>query len=362
MEFTLTAGPHAGIRAGSATVSTPDDLELSGITLQRGPDGTLRVGIDRLRLRLLRVQAGDIALSIAQATLSGVAAELVAGERSSQLLGLRVDEVHLQGVHLAASAAATTVRPRLTGPWRLDALRGLQGVLHAFVTDAAWVLDAEIDTPIVDGRIDFNRVVVEHLGPNSTMGISRNGIHVDSPNMGRTDLFVFTMPQVPGVTVEQRGRQRGSLDLAAFVQAVLEAPPDQPVGRVAGHQIAGSLDRTRLDGELQLGDGALGTQRQHLMLDGRARGHNRIVLSAAVLGDRLVIRMPSLSASEAVFEFAGQAGRSGAVSAVLELQAAGLQRSPGEAPASLTLGLDEIIVRQVVLGVAQPPATTPAPR
>jgi hypothetical protein len=347
MELTLTAGSHGGVRVGVANGSPLNGIEASGVSLQVDADGGVSATLDRVVLRLVRVQAGAATLSVTRATLAGVVLRLARRDPGapSEVLGLAADDIRLEGVDLALEPGPLP-GGSLTGPWRLDALRELEGRLRAFITDAKWVLDAEVEAPLANGRLDFNRVVVEHVGPNSSMGISRDSIHVDSPSGGRTDLFVFDIPVVPGAHLEKRRgllsrvTDRGSLDLEAFVRAWLDAPAGRPIGRPADHHVQGSVDRTRLDGELRLGDGALGTEPLHLVLDGRALGKNRIGLSAAVLGERLVVRMPQMSASEAAFQLLGKVGRAGAVTAKVELHVA----------AAMGVMLDEVTLRNLVLG------------
>ena len=65
---------------------------------------------------------------------------------------------------------------------------------------AAWKLDVDITMPVLAGRIDFDRVVVEHVGPNSCMGVAREGIYVEAPHRDRTELVGFAGPAIAGVT------------------------------------------------------------------------------------------------------------------------------------------------------------------
>lgn len=214
--------------------------------------------------------------------------------------------------------------------------------------------------PIADGAIDFDRVVVEHFGPNSAMGVGRDGVYVDAPNGARTPLFRFSAPEFAGVEHETRSgfgarvSDRGRLDLRAFAEAWLAAGTDQPLGQPASREVERMLDRTKLSGELRLGDGVLGSQRQHLLLSGHAEGKNRLSVSAAVLGHRLVLRLPALCASGAVFELLGQRGSAGPVSATLEAHATGLSGPAGQpaarTDAGVSVSVHHLTLRQVVLG------------
>ncbi|WP_280150578.1 hypothetical protein [Piscinibacter sp. XHJ-5] len=357
MELSIAAGKRGQIVVDTAGGPRWNGLEVSGFALRAAADGELRAEVDRLQLRDLRVQAGPASLAVAKAALEGVVLRLAMPRAGAPLalLGAQAQSLQLEGVEIEVARGSHGPGAPRSG-LRLDALGGLDGELHAYVTDAAWVLDADITVPLQRGRIDFNRVVVDHVGPNSSMGISRNSIHVDAPNLGRTDLFVFTAPEIPGATYEKRGglfsrvADRGQLDLPAFIAAWLQAPADQPLGGSARGDIDATLGRTRLTGELRLGDGALGLERQHLVLDGAAQGRNRVVLSAAVLDHKLGLRVQDLAAIASRFELFGQAGSTGPVSATLEMHATGLHRQRRDTDGPLTLTVERLNMGRLVLG------------
>src|SRR5262249_3021293 len=157
----------------------------------------------------------------------------------------------------AASAAG--------GSLELEALAGLEGIVRAYVTDALWIIDAEIVVPIAAGTIDFNRVVVEHVGPNSTLNVGPASIFLSATVRRRIDLFSFGAGGVPGASFDSATRSRlrrgdhGQLALAPFLQALLGAPRDAPLARLADPDLERALRETRVTGEVKLGDGALGT-------------------------------------------------------------------------------------------------------
>jgi hypothetical protein len=335
------------------------DLEACGVALEPAADGSLRARADTLTLRQLRLQTDLASVVVPRLVLHRAVLRFggLPTQPSFELLGLRADEVLLDGVELSLSK-----RPggMAAGGWRFDALDRLEGALRIFIRDAAWVVDADITMPIADGQLDFDRVVVDHVGPNSAMGISRNSVYIDAPNMGRTDLYRFSAPTIPGATYETRGAglvgsritDRGSVDLKEFLEAMLEAPDDQPVGAVAGREVEVMLDRTKLNGELRLGDGAMGTDQHHVELTGQSQGRNRITLTAAVLGQRLVVRIPELAASGARFTLFGRPGRAGALAASIELHATGLSRTSAQrmADAGIAASVHRLSLRDVVLG------------
>lgn len=346
---------------------TSKDLLAAGLALEPGPDGSLRARADTLTLRQLRLQLAGATVLVPKVVLTRAVLRFGAQptQPSFELLGLRADDIQLEGVELVLAARPGGMAP---GDWRFDALERMEGSLRVFIRDAAWVVDADISIPVRAGRLDFDHVVVEHLGPNSAMGIGRNSIYIDAPNHVRTDLFRFGAPTVPGAVFETRGAgftgtrvtDRGSIELKTFVEAMLEAPPDRPVGGVAGREVEVMLDRTKLDGELRLGDGAIGTAQHHLSLAGQAQGRNRIGLTAAVLGQRLVVRIPELAADAVVFQLFGRPGRAGAMSASIELQLTGLSRTAAQrlADSGIAATVNRLSLRDVVLG--EPGDSAPA--
>ncbi len=334
-------------------------LEAMGAAIELCPEGRVRLQADRLLLRDVHLHAAIGEIAVARLTLRRAKLLLASPpfQGTLEVKGLEAEELDLEGVELTPGASVTAIPAPAEG-WRLDALGTLHGMLEVFIRDAAWVVDAHIRVPVKHGRVDFNHVVVEHVGPNSSMGLRRHGIYMESPSRARTDLFVFSSPQVAGASYEQRGglgarvTDRGSLDLPAFLRGLLSAPTPQPLGRAGGPEVARMLDRTKVSGEVRLGDGPLGSACHHLLLGGHAQGKNRITLSAAVLGQRLVARVPELNAESAVFKCLGQAGRTGPVCARVEAHITGLGAAHGVA-AGVTLMVHHMAVRHVRLGVLE---------
>jgi hypothetical protein len=321
-------------------------LQASGLALRAGADGSLQASAERLELRNLALQTAVGAVNVTSVTLSNAVLELAGGSSGAafELRRLTAEQVQIDDAELVPAAGA----PALPGA-RLEPLGTVQGRLQVCIRDATWVIDAEITIPVVAGRIDFDRVVVEHVGPNSSMGIATQGIYVDAPNRDRTELMRFAAPSIPGVRYEQRGGfagmrivDRGSIDLRAFAEAMLGTP----LWRLPERDVQAMLDRTKLMGDLQLADGALGTVRDHIVLAGRAQGTNGIALTAAVLGQRLVMRWPQLSASGAVFEFLGRRGTTGEIAGAVDAHVTGLS---GDAP-QVTVKVNRMTIRGVNVG------------
>jgi hypothetical protein len=223
----------------------------------------------------------------------------------ARLAGMTADELRLQGVTLdlqwpaaVADPAGAPLATQAADAWALAPLHALAGELRIHVTDAAWLLDADVRLPIDAGVIDFNRATVSHVGPDSSMGLSRMGVYVDAPN-GRQYLAMLSATHLDGARFEHRGAllgslvtDRGAMALAPLLLAVLGGA--RPFTPAADAQVL--LRRTRLDGRLRLGDGPLGRDGAGLVLTGAATGRNRLELVSAEGATTLLLRWPELSA------------------------------------------------------------------
>jgi hypothetical protein len=329
-----------------------DVLESSGVALAVAPDGTLALTAGRVVARGVRLRSARVTVDVAGVTLDGVSARLAPAAAAPTLQSLAVEEMAIEDLH----AGLAWSPPRDAGAaLALDALAELEGLVRAYVTDALWIVDAEVVVPIAGGAIDFNAVEIEHVGPNSTLGISASGIHVQAPGQVRMDVVTFTAPP-PGASFAAPSRfpfgagDRGRLDLVPFLRALLEAPPDAPLARPTDAGIAGALRRTRVAGELHLGDGTLAHGAQRVELAGRAGGTNRVTLDSTSLAERIVICVPQLLASAATLTAAGRDLRASSLSAAVEahvLGAAARADGPG-----VLLSVARAALRDVVVGPA----------
>jgi hypothetical protein len=310
---------------------------------------TLALGRVALEHLQVRIPFGSIVVS--NAALSGATARLSL-ESPNRLLGLTAESMTVDG--------ADIVLPRWTmrdvgslGPLRLEPLAKLDGAVRAYITDALWFVDAEIAVPIVDGRIDFNRVTVDHIGPNSTMGIDARGIYIEAPHRQRVRLLEFA-PNLPGIANDAPrrrffGRERGALDVRPFMEAALAADTSTPAAHFADRKLAEALQRTRLNADLTLGNGVLGTAAQHIVLATRGQERNLISISAARLEAGLSIAVPGLIASGGTFDFGDGVITTGALSAVLDVHVKSNDDTPGERSWRIALSISHIVARDVTL-------------
>jgi hypothetical protein len=336
---------------GPIEVLQAEVVEMSGLALR---DGAWRIG--RLQLRGVELHTPALALRAGQVLLRGLSVRLGTappgdGHAAPALQALSLDALELQDAQVELARTPSPAAAGELARWQMDALAGLNGRVQMHVDDAAWIMDADVSVAIQGGRIDFNQLSVEHIGPDSPMGVSHMGIYADSPK-GRDYLYQFALPHVPGVRFEQRGSlfgarvtDRGSLELKPFVESLLHnAGCGTPQGH-PGRNTAPALQRTRLSGELSLGDGVMGTQHQQVELSGQAQGRNRVGVSAASMGRQIMLRLPELQAARAQFSLPGLPGGSGPITGTVSMIAS----SPGNGPA-LRLAADRLAVQALRLG------------
>jgi hypothetical protein len=288
------------------------------------------------------MRSGAIAVDVASLAVTGLVARSTPGE-PARLLEAAAEEVRIEGMNAYVDEAPIDMAAQ-GGGLRLDALAGLDGTLRAYLTDALWIIDAEIVVPLAQGVVDFNRVVVEHIGPNSSMSVGPRSIHIDAPHRKPIDLFTFdervfagAMPEATGAS-RSRG-DRGRLEIAPLLQALLGAPRDTPLVRLADPALERPLRSARVAGELQLGDGALGTAAHHVVLTGRAAGSNRIEVASPALGERVVVRAPALAASAATIAVGARVLSIGSVTASLEVHAIAQKREGASGTAARALAV-----------------------
>ena len=330
------------------------ELRTSGVSSRFEPGGDFRtVQIELVDVRGAQLETAIGSLRAASIELAGVDLRMststpegspMPGVRSASIGELRVKDARLvpSGFPFAGSAGRAG-----TAHWRLEPLGALEGSLHADIVDAAWIFDADVTIPVSHGRIDFNHATVEHIGPDSSMGASRMGVYVDAPS-GRTYLFLFSTTHVPGARFESREGgllpgwrgDRGALDLQPLLEGLLSG---MPIGTLA----TGTRDmvgRTRLRGEFQLGDGAVGDDGHRVVLEGRDRGRNHVGIASLPSGKGTVLRMPDLSARELHWEADGMVVSADSLSAAWSVQVEDASDAP-----EVTLSIAEMVLQGIRL-------------
>ncbi|HEX7890509.1 MAG TPA: hypothetical protein VF522_14195 [Ramlibacter sp.] len=258
---------------------------LLGLTLgSTGPGASNRLSIEGLTLRA----GNDGALELEAASVE-------------------LHDVKVHGPVVLPAQAATG------GSWSLAPLASADGTIRAQIVDAHLVFDADVTVPIRQGQIDFGDATVEHVGPDSRMGISRMGLYVDAPN-GRSYLYQFSAAPLAGVEFEERGAllgrvsDRGSLRLQEFAEGVLLQGPSG-AGQGFTAQTRQLLDRTALSGEVRLGDGKVAAPGAQAELVGRAQGRNTIRLHSEAVGRGIGAELAALSVQDAALDAMGLQAR-----------------------------------------------------
>ncbi|HEY0886560.1 MAG TPA: hypothetical protein VGE20_14815 [Ramlibacter sp.] len=316
-----------GLALAPADQESSNRFSLEGLSLRAVNGGALEVGIQRLTAASLRVASGPLMVELEHLAVHKVVASVRIEGGRPRLQALEAAGAELAGVkvqapltfarppggqpyalHVHGGAAATadvTSRPPSTGPWCLDPLGDANGTIRAEIIDAHLLFDADVTVPIREGRVDFNAASVEHVGPDSRMGVSRLGLYVDAPN-GRSYLYQFPSAPVAGVEFERRGAalgpwvtDRGRLLLQAFGEGLLRQCTD---ARGAGltEQARLLFDRTALSGEVRLGDGRFCVPGVQGETSGRAEGRNAIRLHSEAVGRGVTVEMASLLVRNAV--------------------------------------------------------------
>ncbi|MBI5277569.1 MAG: hypothetical protein HY854_14025 [Burkholderiales bacterium] len=191
--------------------------------------------------------------------------------------------------------------------WFLGPLATADGTIRAEIVDAHLGFDAQVTVPIRYGQVDFDDATVEHVGPDSRMGVSRMGLYVDAPN-GRSYLYQFPSTPVAGVEFEHRGAllgtlvsDRGKIQLQAFGEWLL-AQLDGGQGLGVTEQARQLLQRTSLQGDLQLGEGKVvlpGVQAERV-------GRQAVRIHSEAVGSGFTIELPSLVLRNVVLDAGGR--------------------------------------------------------
>lgn len=307
-----------GSTLGAVGQGLNNRVSLEGVTWGVREDGAFEIGIRKLELTSLRMESGPLVLEVGKLVLVELAAVIRVEGSTRRLSSLEASAAELSGVKVhgpmpiwSQAGGGSTMGPLAAASWHLGPLAAAEGSIRAEIVDAHLLFDAEVTVPIRQGGIDFKDATVEHVGPDSRMGVSRLGLYVDAPN-GRSYLYQFSSPPVAGVKYEQRGAllgpfvtNRGSLQLQPFGEWLVQ----QPLGGQAHgvtEQARRLFERTAVSGDVQLGDGRFTAPAAQADFVGRAEGQNSVRLSSQAVGHGLTVEMASLSARDAVLGFAGR--------------------------------------------------------
>lgn len=267
----------------------------------------LEIGIDRWEAGSLRFASGPLLLTVGRITLHKLMGQVQGEMGGPRPVSLNAASAELSGMQIEGPLLFS---PQPSADWSLAPLAAADGTIRAEIVDAHLLFDADVTVPIRRGQIDFNLATVEHVGPDSRMGVSRLGLYVDAAN-GRSYLYQFAATPVAGVHYERRSGMlgpwlgdRGSLRLQEFVEALLHQGPG---GHGPGftEQARELLDRTALAGSVQLGDGRFAAPGVQADLAGREAGRNTVRAHSEAVGGGITLEMAALSVRHALLNWAG---------------------------------------------------------
>lgn len=288
-----------GLVLASSDSATGNRFSLDGLTIGPTGDGATAIAIGRLEAASLQVTSGPFQLEVAHVVVHKLMARVGVENGRPRLIACEAADVEVSGMKVSGPLSLPHPAATAGASWSLGPLGGADGTIAAEIVDAHLSFDAQVKVPVRQGQIDFGDATVEHVGPDSRMGVSRMGIYVDAPN-GRSYLYQFSSPPVAGVQYEQRGAMlgpwvtdRGRLHLQAFGEWLLRQPRG---GKGMGftEQARLLLERTAVSGDVQLGDGKMAAPGVQAEIAGRAEGHNAVRLHSRAVGRGVTVEMPSL--------------------------------------------------------------------
>jgi len=335
-----------GLELGSLGEAMSNRWSLEGVSWEPKQGGAIEIRIQKLEAAALRFELGPLVLEIGRITVHKLLAQVQEHSGSLRLAAVETAEAELSGVKLhgpfitmphikeawaalqalnATRAADIAAGRAVTDAWCLGPLAAAEGKIRGEITDAHLLFDADVTVPIRNGQIDFNDATVEHVGPDSRMGVSRLGVYVDAPN-GRSYVYQFASAPLAGVEFERRGAllspwvsERGKLQLQPFVEALLRQPPAAPAQAVT-QQTRQLLERTALAGDVQLSDGRFAVPGVQAQMEGSSEGRNAVTLHSEAVGRGLTVEMASLRLRDTEACWAGVQLHSKTIDAGVKLQ------------------------------------------
>jgi hypothetical protein len=299
-----------GLQLGSTAQDSSNRFSVEGLTIGAQNDGALVIAIERLEAASLQLASGPVTLKVGRLTLNKLAGQVRFEGGRPRLITLEAANADLSGVKVQGALIPShpsqgDLGPAAASSWSLGPLAAADGNISAKIPDAHLLFDADVTVPIRQGQIDFNDATVEHVGPDSRMGVAPQGLYVDAPN-GRSYLYQFSSTPVAGVEHEQRNAllgpfvsDRGKLKLQVFVEGLLSHAQGGP-GVGFTEQTRLLFDRTALSGEMHLGDGRFAAPGVQADVVGQADGRNVVRLQSEAVGRGLTAEMASLSIRHAV--------------------------------------------------------------
>jgi hypothetical protein len=329
-----------GLAIGAREGTNANRFSLESVRWTPASDGALEMRIGRLEAMGLQLASDALRMEIERVTVHDLLVTVHAGNDALRVGAIEARDAEFAGLKLhgplvlprqfrqlweATHPADGTALPPPADAWQLGPLGEIDGTIRGRITDAHLLFDADVTVPIRHGLVDFNDATVEHVGPDSRMGVSPLGFYVDAPN-GRSYLYQFASAPLAGVEFERRKSligpwisERGKLRLRPFAESMLrQGLGSQAQGLTA--QARTLLGRTALSGELRLGDGLLALPGLQVSMDGHEQGLNTVVLRSESVGRGLGAEIAALSAREIAASWGSAQLAGDAVTAKLGVQ------------------------------------------
>lgn len=296
-----------GLQLGPADPGGSNRVACEGLSIAPGAEGMLEIRVEKVELSTLWLGLGPLRLEVGALALRSIVAHVRMDAGQPSLHALTATQARLSGAKANATLAAAGHAAKTdtaAGAWSLGPLAAADGTLRAQIVDAHLVFDADVTVPIRAGQVEFRNATVEHVGPDSRMGVSRLGLYVDAPN-GRSYLYQFSSAPVDGVEYERRGAllgpwvtDRGRLRLQPFGESLLRQAGGPPA-LCFTEQARMLFQRTALSGDLQLGDGRFAVPGFEAGFTGRQDSRNLVRVHSEAVGRGLTLEMPALSLRDA---------------------------------------------------------------
>jgi hypothetical protein len=304
-------------------------FSLKGLTVSPNRTSAVEIGIRSFEAAALQFQSGPLVLEVGQLALHQVLAKVRVDRGRPRLHSLDAAYAEVSGVTVQGplifsrepqrdfdashdhgnlpASGNTAAGETAARAWCLGPLAGADGKIRAEIVDAHLLFDADVTVPIRHGQIDFNEVTVEHVGPDSRMGVSPIGLYVDAPN-GRSYVYQFSSAPLAGVEFERRGAlpgpwgtDRGNMRLQSFIEGLLRQGRGGP-GSGFTEQARLLFDRTALSGDVQLSDERFAAPGVEGEMLASGDGRNAIRFKSQAVGRGLSVEIASLSVGHAVMK------------------------------------------------------------
>ena len=343
-----SSSTQSGFRIGHIELADIRGVTVAGLSVDFGSAGATCT-IERIAVDYVAVKRGMMALTVENMALRKVTARFDDGTLDPACLrSCDVAEVGVGTLSAVMRDGSTEgVHLALDGDLRLEAIRGAQGLLHTFIKDALWRVDVEAIVPVVDGGVNLASIDVNHIGPDSRIGPSRNGISVYPPTGGAIEVLRFSSADIDA--------SNGTLDLPSLIEHALRSTSSEPIAAV-DERMRSAVLRTRLNGHVRLGNGALGNATRYAVLSGADAETNRVDVASAAIGEQVTFRRARLRASSARAATSGLEAEISDVCAGIEgriLPKPAPSGRPSRIRADLELAIIDVKCRNVRLGRAQ---------